>query len=363
VQIKSLLAALILTVSPALLADDVLDIEARLELGRELLIEVTNDASTLVQAQSASSVAAAITHLEYARNQGASNAAYQLGFLYLAGQFGIAVDHAESRSNYELAVAQELPIALRDYGLMLYRGHHFHKDRERGSMLLTRAAELGDRPAIAYLIHLLRETTDEQDAVQASAWYESLGMRNDEFIVGVDGDPVVRAQDYAIGQAYISVMFREGVILKKNLTSAETWFDRIDPEYAMPALDDVAAFFSGSFHVRSDQHLARSMQEIALSSGHPTIINNYSWLLATARSDELRDGSKAVRLMEEVLDEVEPQAFMVDTMAAAYAEAGDFEAAIAEQIRANELFTAEELNPAVGLQHLEAYREGRAWRE
>jgi len=363
VQIKSLLAVLILTVSPALLADDVLDIDARLQLGRELLVEVTNDASALVRAQSAGSVATALSHLAYARNQGASNAAYQLGFVYIAGRFGVEPDLARAQTNYELAVAQELPVALRDYGLMLYRGRHFPQDRERGSTLLTRAAELGDRTAIAYLIHLLTQTTNEQDAVQADAWYASLGMRNDEFVVGIDGDPIVRAQDYAIGQAFISVMFREGVILEKNLTSAETWFDRIDPEHAMPALDDVAAFFSGSFHVRSDQHLAKSMQEIAISGGHPTIINNYSWLLATARSEELRDGGKAVRLMEELLNAVEPRAFMVDTMAAAYAEAGDFEAAIAEQRRANELFTAEELNPAVGLQHLEAYGEGRAWRE
>ncbi len=362
-QINSLLAALILTVSPLLLADDVLDIDARLELGRALLVDVTSDASTLVRAQSAGSVTTAISHLEHARNQGASNAAYQLGFVYLAGRFGVEPNLAEAQRNYELAVAQELPVALRDYGLMLHRGHHFPRDQERASTLLNRAAELGDRTAIAYLIRLLRDTTSTQDAVRADAWYESLGMRDDEFVLGIDGDPVIRAQDYAIGQAFISVMFREGVILERNPMSAEFWFDRIDPEHAMTALDDVASFFSGSFHVRSDQHLARSMQEIAIASGHPTIINNYAWLLATALGDDLRDGSRAVRLMEELLNEVEPQAFMVDTMAAAYAEAGDFEAAIAEQDRANELFAAEELNPAVGFQHLEAYGEGRAWRE
>ena len=362
-QIRTLLATLILCASPALLADDMLDIDSRIEIGRNLLFQINDDVSDLVRAQSNEARALAVSRLELARSRGAAGAAYQLGFIYLSGRFGVAPDLAEAERNYELAVAQELTAALLDYGLMLYHGRHFPRNVDRGWNLLNRAAELGNAPAVAYLMHLLRETTVEKDADMANAWFNSLGMRDDAFVLEIDGDPDARARDYASGQAAISVLYREGVILPKSQRHADIWFGRIDPELVMAALDDIAAFYSSSNHARSDQHLARSLQEITINSGEPTIINNYAWLLATALSEDLRDGERAVRLMEELFETVEPRAFMVDTLAAAYAEAGNFDKAIVTQDRANTLFESESLELSIGIEHRDAYVEGRPWRE
>jgi TPR repeat protein len=363
VQIRILLAAVLLGVTPSSFADEVPDIDARIAQGRALLIRIGDLTSALVHAQSADAVAAAIAGLEVARDQGASNAAYQLGFVYLAGRFGVEPDIAEAQRNYELAVAQELPVALGDYGLMLHTGRHFPKDEERGLELLNRAAQLGARPATAFLIKLLRDTGNAGDAEQADAWFESLGMRDEEFLPGIDGDPSIRAQDYAVGQANIHAMYLEGVILQFSQARADAWLGQIDAEHAAIALDNVAALLSSGSHVRSDQRLAKSLLQLAVRSDNASIVNNYAWLLATARSAELRDGAEAVRLMEDLFGRVEPRGFMVDTMAAAYAEAGDFAAAIAEQDRANELFAAESLDPAIGIEHRESYLAGRAWRE
>lgn len=356
-QIKSLLAALLLGVSPALLADDVLDMDARVELGRNLLFSVAADSAALIQATSSDDATAAIARLEASRDLGASNAAHQLGFMYLAGRFGVEPDLQQAKRNFELAVAQELQAALTDYGLILYYGHQLPKDVDRGLALLNRAAELGNRTAIAFLI--------DKDPVKADAWFDSLGMRNDEFVLGIDGDPIARAQDYAVGQANMYVAYREGVIVEKNPTQEEDWLSRIDPAYKSTALDDIASFMSSAGHLRSDQKLANALQEIAIANddSNPTVVNNYAWLLATARSDDLRNGEKAVRLMETLFSQIEPQGFMVDTLAAAYAETGDFDAAIAQQERANAMFATTSQNLEIGTEHLAAYNEGRAWRE
>jgi hypothetical protein len=365
VQIRCLLAALLLAATPTLHADDVPDIDTRVERGRALLMQVAEHASDLVLAQSQGDADAAIANLERSRDQGIANAAHELGFVYLSGRFGITPDIDEAARNYELAIGQELPVALADYGLMLYRGRHFPADPERGLVLLNRAAELGSLHAIAFLMDLLRTSGEAQDRVKADAWFASLGMRDDELALGVDGDPLDRALDHAYGQASIYITLREGVILEDDPELAASWLQRIDPEHAPAVLDGLASLLSQAIRVRSVQRLALSLQEVAFACPNPspTIIVSFAGLLSTARSAELRDGARAVQLMDALLNDVEAASFMIDTMAAAYAEAGDFAAAISTQEKANELFAAESRNLDIGLDHHAAYLEGRAWRE
>jgi hypothetical protein len=365
VQTKLLLAALLLGVTPALLANDVLDMDARAELGRDLLFRAADDIAAFVQAELSDDRAAAIVRLEFSRNQGAAYAAQQLGYAYLAARYEIAPNSEKASRNYELAVAQELPIALWEYGMLLFGGKHFPKDVDRGLTLINRAAELHFPAAIAFLVSQLRDSGDEKDAAIAEAWYESLGMFDTEVALGIEGDPLQRAQQYAYGQADLYAMHREGVILEENQALADVWLENIASEHIAIALDSVAILLSSRTDMRSDQHLAASIQEVALSfdDSDPTVVNNHAWLLATASSADLRDGAKAVRLMQNLFDQIEAQGFMIDTMAAAYAEAGNFDAAIAEQQRANAWYEAESQDFPVGVEHMESYVEGRAWRE
>ncbi len=87
---------------------------------------------------------------------------------------------------------------------------------------------------------------------------------------------------------------------------------------------------------------------------------NMAWLLATCPADEIRDGQKAVELAKQTCEFTgwkSPSA--IDTLAAAYAEAGDFAAAMAAEEKAIEIAPDE---PTFKLRAA-LYENGKPYRE
>ncbi len=97
------------------------------------------------------------------------------------------------------------------------------------------------------------------------------------------------------------------------------------------------------------------------------IRNALAWLLATAPEAALRDGRRAVDLAEETVRATgEQHAGYIDTLAAAHAEAGDFERALIEQRRAFAMVEGRNLPPGVVAsfrEHLSALEAGRPIRD
>ena len=98
----------------------------------------------------------------------------------------------------------------------------------------------------------------------------------------------------------------------------------------------------------------------------PEALNNLAWILATSPDSQLRDGREAVERAERACRLTENQrAFMVGTLAAAYAEVGRFPEAVATAEKAKAL--AEEENDkevaAMNSKLLVLYRSGQPYRD
>ena len=100
----------------------------------------------------------------------------------------------------------------------------------------------------------------------------------------------------------------------------------------------------------------------SLKSG---VLNNLAWVLATSPDDSLRNGKRSVELATEAAslsDYKEP--YILSTLAAAYAEVGDFEAAIKWSKKAIDLGRRGEHDNVEQLeQELNSFEKKEPWRE
>jgi serine/threonine-protein kinase len=97
------------------------------------------------------------------------------------------------------------------------------------------------------------------------------------------------------------------------------------------------------------------------------VSNALAYALATSPRDELRDGPRAVRLAEAVVADSEGRhPDYIDTLAAACAETGAFDRAIAEQRRAIAMLEGHDVPDGVAesfQRHLAAFEAGEPVRE
>lgn len=90
-------------------------------------------------------------------------------------------------------------------------------------------------------------------------------------------------------------------------------------------------------------------------------LNGFAWLLATCPDKKVRDGKRAVELAKEGLKLNDKDAAMMDTLAAAYAEAGKFDEAVRWQERA--LKDPQVKADADARHRLELYRKKQPYRQ
>jgi tetratricopeptide (TPR) repeat protein len=113
-----------------------------------------------------------------------------------------------------------------------------------------------------------------------------------------------------------------------------------------------------------EKAIADFTKAIEVDPQHTSAYNSLAWLFATCPDDRYRDGTQAVELAEKAV-ELDEAISRLDTLAAAYAEAGRFQDAIQTQEQA-----IAKLKQAGGTkylaefeQHLESYKDGKPWRE
>ncbi len=111
---------------------------------------------------------------------------------------------------------------------------------------------------------------------------------------------------------------------------------------------------------------ARYARAIELAPGHPEAANNLAWLLATHPDPAVRDGSDALEVAQRALAAAGPgNAQILDTLAAAQAETGQFAAAVQTSQQAARLAreSGQRALSTVIEERIAAYQRGLPWRE
>ncbi len=108
--------------------------------------------------------------------------------------------------------------------------------------------------------------------------------------------------------------------------------------------------------------IADYQRAVKLRPDDPGILNNFAWVLATSPKDELRNGRRALEMAERACKLTDyRQAHILSTLAAAYAEIGDFDNARKWSEKAVELGSDDQ--KAALRKELETYRAGKPFRE
>jgi tetratricopeptide (TPR) repeat protein len=100
----------------------------------------------------------------------------------------------------------------------------------------------------------------------------------------------------------------------------------LDPEYTTAHGNLGEAYASKGNRVLAAQQFARAVE---VSPDNPFLLNRLAWLLATSPEDAVRNGPRAVELAQRAVTLTSRQDLMsLETLSAAYAEAGRFDEAV-----------------------------------
>ena len=103
----------------------------------------------------------------------------------------------------------------------------------------------------------------------------------------------------------------------------------------------------------------------AAEQGNVSGQNAIAWVLATSNDPAIRNGKEAEKWAQKAIAATDStNAFVLDTLAAAYAEQGDFAAAVSTQEKAVSMLTKQDASKSKEFDdHLKSYQAKKPWRD
>ena len=338
----------------------------------------------------------------------------EMGRLYADG-IGVEKDPAKAFSMFQKAARSGNDMARLYVGYALLTGAGTTVDVDKARYWLREAADAGHVDALVQLARSYRKPlADPPDLAQAEALYKEAAEKGSiEALVSLGymcvdselGDrDVGRATEYfrqaaELGSPVAQTALGFLYLADQRYAAARKWFDRAAATNYAEAFAGLGRIYQHGLGVTANrsrafqtysqgaalgdvesQLMLASMQleapttqanteaalhwlRLAAEHDHPQGHNGLAWLLATTRFDGLRDGEAA---LAEALraTAIVRSANTLDTLAAAYAETGDFDKAVATQRDALAMADTEDAGHRPEFErHLQSFQQHKPWRE
>ena len=258
-------------------------------------------------------------------DKGDAVAQYNLGVCYRDGQ-GVDKDYVEAVKWYRKAAEQNVAEAQYSLGLCYANGRGVEKDDVEAARWTRKAAEQNLAQAQCNLGRCyLRGIGVEKNDVEAARWIRKAAEQN-----------VAEAQ-YTLG---ICCFYGTGVA--ENFVEAVKWYRKAAEQNYASAQCNLGDCYAKGQGVAKDEAEAVKWFRKAAEGGDVRALNGLAWILATSANSAIRDGSNAVVFAEKAVAATNRKAPNdLDTLAVAYAEAGQFEKAVKTQQEAITLLQTE----------------------
>ncbi len=253
-----------------------------------------------------------------AAKQNHSSAMNSLGFAYHQGA-GVAKDLKEAVNWFQRSARYGNKVAQYNMGIMYRTGQGVPKNYSSALNYFRQSA--GQRYAKAE--NLLGEMYrlghgTSKSYPTATTWYRRAAL-----------------QGYPVGQYNLGRMYYNGWGTTRDYKKAFQWFARAANQGYPTAQSLVARMYSRGQAVKRDYSKALLLYRKAASSGDPRFLNALAYFRATCPDGQFRDGKEAVTLALKACKKTKfGDPAMLDTLAAAYAEMGDFKNAVKTQQQA-----------------------------
>ena len=211
---------------------------------------------------------------------------------------------------------------------------------------------------------------------QAGIWNIANAAHVAGFLFGWFAGSAFAARIYVtVSQLGLVLLVGLTVLAASYMPWSNVWQHRDEPLYGL--LEQAAEGAEAGdpeaqlayFHLlrESGAKKAESVAWLRASAGQgfAPAMNNLAWMLATESDERFRDGTEALMWAQRVCDEGGcEEASPIDTLAAAYAEVDDWDAAVATQTKAISKLTGEDPDERAGYEiRLQMYRNREKVRE
>ena len=245
-----------------------------------------------------------------------------------------------------------------------------HGDVKAAAKDYGKARDLqGQLPGIVIRRMLLRSQNDVAKGIEEIKKFLELDEANAE-TAGRDPDPEYRLQ--------LSATYNDQSMPVELIDVLTPLIElRRDRTYSEESRDLAALLLALRTRANTYLSIGRHAEAIddykkwdSLKPNDSHILNNLAWVLATSPHDELRNPQEAIEIATKACEVTEyKQAHILSTLAAAYADSGDFESAKQYSKQAVELAEAADANQQDEeilnqlRQELESYEKEEPWRE